>query len=70
MLSVNALVERFFGSLKYDWLFKVPQLASEFTKNDVAGDMRYYNMIRFNSANVDQSPINYENSGWRVSDWT
>lgn len=30
----NAVVERFFCSLKHDWLFKVPQLTREHMKND------------------------------------
>lgn len=32
----NAVVERFFGSLKHDWLLKVPQPTREHMKNDVA----------------------------------
>ena len=32
----NAVVERFFGSLKHDWLFKVSQPTREHMKNDVA----------------------------------
>jgi len=29
------VVERFFGSLKHDWLFKVPQPTREYMKQDV-----------------------------------
>lgn len=65
----NAVVERFFGSLKHDWLLKVPQPTREFTKKDVAAYMKYYNLNRLHSANADQSPINYENSFWKVSGW-
>ncbi|UAA37420.1 hypothetical protein KIH87_11915 [Paraneptunicella aestuarii] len=32
----NAVVKRFFGSLKHDWLLKVPQPTREHMKNDVA----------------------------------
>ncbi len=32
----NAVEERFFGSLKNDWLLKVPQLTREHMRNDVA----------------------------------
>ena len=66
----NAVVERFFGSLKHDWLFKVPQLTREHMKNDVAAYMRYYNLDRLHTANNDMSPINYENSFRKVSGLT
>ena len=56
----NAVVERFFGSLKHDWLFKVPQLTREHMKNDVTAYMRYYNVKRLHTANKDMSPIEYE----------
>ncbi len=56
----NAVVERFFGSLKHDWLFKVPQLTREHMKNDVTEYMRYYNVKRLHTANKDMSPIEYE----------
>ena len=58
----NAVVERFFGSLKHDWLFKVHQPTRKFMKQDVAVYMRYYNLERLHSSNGDMSPINYENS--------
>ncbi|TDF42151.1 hypothetical protein EYS14_04775 [Alteromonadaceae bacterium M269] len=66
----NAVVERFFGSLKHDWLFKVPQLTCEHMKNDVAAYMRYYNLYRLNTATKDASPIIYENSFRKVSSLT
>ncbi len=66
----NAVVERFFGSLKHDWIFKVAQPTREFMKNDVAAYMRYYNLERLHTANGDQSPINYEYSLRKVSGWT
>jgi len=65
----NAVVERFFGSLKHDWIFKVAQPTREFMKNDVAAYMRYYNLERLHTANGDQSPINYEYSLRKVSGW-
>ncbi len=58
----NAVVERFFGSLKHDWIFKIAQPTREHMKKDVAAYMRYYNLDRLHTANGDLSPINYENS--------
>ena len=63
----NAVVERFFGSLKHDWIFKVAQPTREHMKKDVAAYMRYYNLERLHTTNGDQSPINYENSLKKVS---
>ncbi len=65
----NAVVERFFGSLKHDWLFKVHQPTREHTKEDVLAYMRYYNLDRLHSANNDMSPVNYEKSLKKVSGW-
>lgn len=66
----NAVVERFFGSLKHDWLFKVHQPTREHMKKDVATYIRYYNLERLHSANGDMSPVNYENSLRKVSGWS
>lgn len=66
----NAVVERFFGSLKHDWILKVHQPTRTHMKNDVAAYMRYYNLERLHSSNGDLSPINYENSLEKVSGWT
>ena len=63
----NAVVERFFGSLKHDWIFKVAQPTREYMKLDVAAYMRYYNQERFHSSNGDMSPVNSENSQIEVS---
>ena len=63
----NAVVERFFGSLKHDWIFKIAQPTREHMRNDVAAYMRYYKLVRLHSANGDQSPINYEKSLKKVS---
>jgi len=56
----NAVVERFFGSLKHDWIFNVYQLTWEFMKQDVANYIKYYNLDRFHSANGSLSPVNFE----------
>jgi len=66
----NAVVERFFGSLKHDWLFKVHQPTREHMKKDVAVYIKYYNLERLHSANGDMSPVNYENSLRKVSGWS
>ena len=58
----NAVVERFFGSLKHDWVFKIAQPTREHMKKDVAAYMRYYNLERLHTSNGNKSPINYENS--------
>jgi len=65
----NAVVERFFGSLKHDWLFKVHQPTREHMKQDVAAYMKYYNLKRLHTANKDMSPIEYENQFRKVSGW-
>jgi putative transposase len=56
----NAVVERFFGSLKHDWILKVHQPTRKHMKNDVAAYMRYYNIDRLYSANDDLSPMKFE----------
>jgi putative transposase len=66
----NAVVERFFGSIKHDWLFKVPQPTRSHMREDVARYMKYYNVERLHSANLDQSPIKFENSFRKVSGWS
>jgi putative transposase len=66
----NAVVERFFGSLKHDWIFKIAQPTREHMQKDVAAYMRYYNLERLHTANGDKSPINYEESLKKVSGWT
>lgn len=63
----NAVVERFFGSLKHDWLYKVHQPSREFMKNDVAAYIRYYNLDRLHTSNGDMSPVQFENSQIKVS---
>jgi putative transposase len=63
----NAVVERFFGSLKHDWIFKVAQPTRDYMKSDVAAYIRYYNLDRLHSANSGMSPINFENTQIKVS---
>ena len=58
----NAVVKRFFGSLKHDWLFKVAQPTREHMTQDAAAYVKYYNLERFHSSKDDQSPTEYENS--------
>lgn len=64
----NAVVERFFGSLKHDWLLKVHQPNHEHMIDDVKAYMRYYNLERLHTSNGDMSPIEYENYKWDVSE--
>ena len=56
----NAVVERFFGSLKHDWILKVPQPTRSGIKKDVAAYMRYYNTQRLHTANGDETPMDFE----------
>ena len=63
----NAVVERFFGSLKHDWILKVPQMTREHMRKDVADYIRYYNLERLHTSNNDMSPVDYENSFRKVS---
>ena len=63
----NAVVERFFGSLKHDWILKVTQPTREHMKLDVAHYIRYYNNDRSHTANGDLSPVKYELSQLKVS---
>ena len=63
----NAVVERFFGSLKYDWIFKVHQPTCEHMKQDVTAYIKYYNLERLHSANGNMTPAEYENSLKKVS---
>ena len=63
----NAVVERFFGSLKHDWVLKIHQPTRNHMKADVAKYMRYYNIDRLHSSNNDQSPMKFELSEPKVS---
>ena len=61
----NAVVERFFGSLKHDWLLKTPQPTRAHMRKDVSAYMRYYNLERLHTANGDLSPVAYEQNSLR-----
>lgn len=66
----NAVVERFFGSLKNEWLLKVYHLTRQTMKEDVEQYIRYYNHERLHTANDDLSPVEFEMSQIKVSGWT
>jgi len=56
----NAVVERFFGSLKYDWILKVDQPSHAAMKEDVTDYMHYYNLKRLHTFNDGVSPAEFE----------
>jgi len=56
----NAVVERFFGSLKHDWILKVVQLTREQMRQDVMNYMRYYNLERLHSYTGYVAPVEFE----------
>jgi len=58
----NAVVERFFGSLKYEWLINVVHLTREGMIKDVNDYIRYYNGTRLHSTLGYKTPNEYENS--------
>ena len=66
----NAVVERYFGSLKNEWLLKVYHLSRQTMKQDVAHYIRYYNHDRLHSANEDLAPVEFEMSQSKVSGFT
>jgi putative transposase len=59
ILKNTAVVERFFDSLKRDWIFKVVQPTREYTIQDVTAYMRYYNQERCYSSNGDTSTVKF-----------
>ena len=61
----NAVVERFFGSLKHDWLFKVHHPTRKHMKSDVAAYMKYYQSERLHSANSNETPVRLEQLFYR-----
>lgn len=56
----NAVVERFFGSLKNEWLLNVAHLTRNSMQNDVEKYIKYYNHTRLYTTLNDVSPIEYE----------
>jgi len=63
----NAVVERFFGSLKNEWLLNVIHLTRETMKMDAEEYIRYYNHERLHTTLGDLTPINYEKLQSQVS---
>ena len=63
----NAVVERFFGSLKHEWLLNIVHLTLESMKQDVEEYIRYYNHERLHTTLGDLTPINYEKLQSQVS---
>lgn len=57
----NAVVERFFGSLKHDWILKVPQPTRAHLRVDVTDYIRYYNIDRLHTHTGFKSPVDFEN---------
>lgn len=58
----NMVVERFFGSLKHDWLFKSAHANRKEMRQDVLDYLHYYNLTRLHTANNYLSPVEHENS--------
>lgn len=56
----NAVMERFWGSLKHEWLLLVAQPTRASMKHDVATYIRHYNLDRNHTANGGLSPVLYE----------
>ena len=56
----NAVMERFWGSLKHEWLLLAPQPTRASMKQDVATYIRYYNLERNHTASGGLSPALYE----------
>ena len=66
----NAVVERFFGSLKNEWLLNIYHLTRGGMKKDVGDYIRYYNCIRLHTSLKDLSPIEFEESKGKVSSFS
>jgi len=65
----NAVVERFFGSLKNELLFNVVHLTRDGMKMDIEEYIHYYNHERLHTTFGDLTPINYENLQSQVFGW-
>ena len=63
----NAVVERFFGSLKHEWLLNVVHLTRESMRRDVEDYIRYYNHERLHTTLGGLTPISYEKLQSKVS---
>lgn len=64
----NAVVERFFGSLKHEWLNNVIHIERQSMKSDVDVYIRYYNHRRLHSTLGDMTPVEYELNGGVAED--
>ena len=56
----NAVVERFFGSLKHEWLRNLTYLTRTDMTQDVQAYIRYYNHQRLHTANGNLAPVAFE----------
>ena len=65
--ATRPVVERFFGSLKHEWLLKVNHLTRESMKMDVYKYIGYYNHDRLHTTLEDMAPVDYEKSNLKVS---
>ncbi|WP_407701093.1 IS3 family transposase [Vitreoscilla massiliensis] len=63
----NAVVERFFGSLKYEGLGHTTSMNESVVKQEITQFIHYYNFKRPHTANNGMSPLEYENSQIKVS---
>ena len=63
----NAVVERFFSSLKYEGLGNTANMSESAVKQEITQFIRYYNFKRPHTANNGMSPLEYENSQIKVS---
>ena len=63
----NAVVERFFGSLKYEGLGHTASMSESAVKQEITQFIRYYNFKRPHRVNNGMSPLEYENSQIKVS---
>ena len=66
----NAVVERFFGSLKNEWLLKVIHLTRESMKIDVQKYILYYNHERLHNTLGDLTTVAYEKRNLKVSNFS
>ncbi|AQS36653.1 Integrase core domain [Shewanella psychrophila] len=66
----NAVVERFFESLKHEWLLKLVHLTRELIKLDVEEYIRYYDHSWLHTMLGDLTPISFEKLQSKVSGWT
>ena len=63
----NAVVERFFGSLKHEGLGHTATMNENVVKQEITQFIHYYNFKRPHTANNGMSPLEYENSQIKVS---